>query len=269
LLSLGSTDLVGIGGIGVLASSALFIVGAWLWWRVLEARFNGTVATASIGAFSFCACGYVASMPYSESLFLVLSGLWFSARPASRSRLVAGMLMGLTRITALILVVPSLLGRRGSRPRLLLECAAPLAGFGLWAGFVALLTGRPDGWSLGLPGWLAATGQGRGVLDLAAQIVQGHTIFVPMVVLPALLVVGTWRLRRVWVEGAGYSAAMLIMAFASGTPASIERYSWLAIPAFAGWVSGANYRERRNAMVLLITIGLMTALLVGAGLRDP
>jgi hypothetical protein len=277
-LTLFSHDPISVAFEGSILADALFCLAALLWYRWARAKIGKTVSRRALLLLCWAPPAVVGSLTYSEPLFLVLTALWFGAWPAlDRLRPLWGLAIGLTRISAVALLPAVWRETRSWRARA--RSAAPiLLGLGGWSAAVAFISGRPDGLiSAGIPTWLVATGQARGLggwLANTSPELLANPFSWGWLVLPVLIGIGAlaaWR--RGWQTEALYAVTLLPLALLGGIWASSERYLWVALPLTAPALLNLRWFREPWIWRLLFLTTLMLWLLftvsVALGLRDP
>jgi hypothetical protein len=153
------------GLIALLAANALFCVGAVLVWRFARTRFGERAATWGLALLAFSPAGYVFSMAYAESLFLVVAALALATPIASRSRAGLAALAQVIRLPGFAISATALVTLRSApRRSLLVLLAAPIV-FGIWCLFIWYLTGDPLGYLQGTPSWWRIMGAPTGLFS--------------------------------------------------------------------------------------------------------
>ncbi len=194
----------------------------------------------------------VLAMVYSEALFVALAAwaIWLARRGWWLTAGVLGLLAGLTRSTGLAvgaaLVVAWLLARRDGRPgpRAVVGAALGVLGVPLWWLYVAIVSGRVDGWfaaqrffwgsrfdfgaATAKHGWRTLTFDAS--LDPLGRVVHAAASFAMLVAVVLLLALlgealgGRWDAARWW-PVAAYAAVLVVLAVGSaGFPQSKIRF---------------------------------------------
>jgi hypothetical protein len=254
-----------------LLSTALFGAALLLLWRITLGRFGEAMARRTVLYLAIFPLTFVFSLPYSESLFLLLSLAAFAATWYGRWWLgaAAGALAVLTRPVGIALV-PALAwrrwrtGARGVRPYLplLLPPAAELAFFT----FLFWRTGDPlahlhaqeRGWERGfsfLP-WLVLETLWTDVLS------SGHLRFLVHIAF-VLLWLGLWfRAFRMRLPGEYllYAALLVLIPTSGGLLVSVGRFGMVAFPLF--WALADLGRDERVDTAVKIAFPALMAALV-------
>jgi hypothetical protein len=153
------------GLVALLAANALFCVGAVLVWRFARPRFGERTANWGLALLAFSPAGYVFSMAYAESLFLVVAALALATPIASRSRAGLAALAQVIRLPGFAISATALVTLRAQpRRSLLVLISAPLV-FAAWWLFIAYLTGDPLGYMQGTPSWWRIMGAPTGLFS--------------------------------------------------------------------------------------------------------
>jgi hypothetical protein len=250
--------------VGAILANVLFVLAAVVVWRVFATRFGERPATLGVALLAFAPAGYVFSLPYTESLFLLLAALSF-ALVGSWWRAPVGAAAMLTRVAGGAIVASALVEAVLARGRARHGAIAAIVGGGIalacWLGFVALLTGDPLGYTRGSPDWIQNGGVGQFAVALERPTVERGAWFVAY----AVVVVGALLLVRRDRELAVYSlVALALPLLPGGALGSMPRYALVAFPAFAmlaerlgprwGWVAVAA-----SALVQVVFAGWVFA----------
>lgn len=221
---------------------------------------------------------FVSAMAYAEPLFLFLTAVsmylwrqkrWWASVPA-------GLLAGLTRPFAVLLVVPAIFevvrdwrgAAKSERVGMVAAAAAPVAGLGTYLGWVWRVTGDPlmpftvqqgDQYrgDFVFPIWRVITGLG----DAAAGsgITAAHLLWL------AVFVAASVEVVRRWPSSYGALAVVVLLtATASENLDGLERYLWSVLPIPLG-VADLLARLPRPARIVML-VASAAALLGYAGL---
>jgi hypothetical protein len=255
---------------GSLLSSLLLLGALCLLYAITEGRYDTRMARRTVLYLSIFPLSFVFSLPYAESLFLLLvlaafaltwHGRWWWGCLAG-----AGAVLARPTGVALIPALGWRLWRSGERrplayAPLLLMPAAELAFFGfLWwrtGDPVANLSAEHRGW-------------GRGASVLPVVLVQaaydaafhGHLRFAVHVAFTLLwcgLFYHAWRMRLPG-EYLIYAALMLLLPTTGGLLVSIGRFGMVAFPFF--WALADLGRDERVDTAVLMFFPLLLAALV-------
>jgi len=236
-------------------ANLLFVLACVLVWRVFADRLGSDVATPAVAFMAFSPASYVASLAYSEPLFLCLAAAAFLLRSRTLPRMVAVAAAMATRIAGSALVLSALVeawSERGpARRSALLAAAAGVAAFGAWWTFIAILQGDPFGFFLGSPSF----GRTTGILAVGDAILKPEIhglawlAYYAIAVAAAILVV-----RRDRVLGAFALGALALAFLPGGFVSSMPRYALSAFPVFAGFALAL--RRRWAGLTLLALLAL-------------
>ncbi len=238
-----------------LLNAVLLVLAVRVLRRLYPGEDRGILLLAALPfAFFFVAV-------YTEVLFLLLAASFLLAlrRGAVGKALVFGLLAGLTRVTAVALIFLALdFARARQWRRAAVAAAAPLAGLGLWMGYLWSTTGDPLKF-LHVQSEFGRSSQFHpgGLLDaLTAVFASGQPqsywelAFLLLVLAGAAALVAEGR----WSEG-GYSAAVVLMPLVTLRLTSLNRYALLAFPVYL--LLGGRLRNRhlfRLALALEIAV---------------
>jgi hypothetical protein len=217
--------------VAVALANVLFIIALVVIHVVLARRFDRVVAGGAVLLLAFAPASYVASMGYSEPLFLLAVGAYFALR-GSRYRPIAAALTVVTRVTGLAVMASALVaaGRdRQERGRLLASALVIALSFIGWWAFIWSVVGTPDGWLRGSPAWLPVEGLPAVAQVLASPQPQAIAwLGVVVLMLGCSLVL----LRRDLELGV-YAVAAIGMSVLGAPVSSMPRHTLVAFPAFA------------------------------------
>ena len=229
LVSLGG--LLPMAGTAVVVANVLFVTAAVVLYRLFADRFDGRTAIGGVLLFAFNPAAYVFSMAYSESLFVLLVGLFFVYDTRRRGPVAAG-LATLTRLTGLAIgvsqVVMLAIRRDGRRIRLLTCVAVALAFAGWWA-YIWLLTGNPTGWLDGSPSWNVVAGPAAVLRALRREPFQA-LLWLSFV---GVMVIGSALLLRKQTDLSTFGLAAIALSVVGAPTQSMPRHAMVAIGAFA------------------------------------
>ena len=258
--------------VGAILANVLFVLAAVAVFASLS-RINGpTFARNGLLLLAFSPGAFVFSLPYAESLFLLLAALFFLSS-ASTSWLTA--FMGqLTRLTGFGLTAAGLaeLLRPETRTRGARTVAAGLAAFGLWWLFIAWLTGNPAGYMEGSPSWYAATGPNETTTFGLASVVGSPFLlgYVSAGFAIAVLASGVVLVRRRELPMGFYSVAVAASGIILGTWTTMPRLTMLAYPALAILVNSlASTRARFMLVAVIAALQAAWVLLAIFGIVTP
>ena len=256
---------------GSLASTALFGAALCLLYAVTERRYDARLARRTVLYLAIFPLTFVFSLPYAESLFLLLSlaafvltwhGRWWWGS-------VAGALAVLARPVGLALL-PALAWRRyrsdGGRiwaylPLLLLPLAE--LGFFLYLGwrtgnFMASPDAQERGWGRGVSALPVVL-----VYTLWHDVVEGgHLRFLIHVVFTLLwcaLFYKAWRMRMPG-EYLIYAALLVLLPTSGGLLVSMGRFGMVAFPLF--WALAAWGEDERVDTLVKTSFPLLLGALV-------
>ena len=218
---------------GAILANLLFLVAAVLVWRLFADRFGRRDATVGTALLAFAPAAYVFSLPYTESLFVLLAAASFLLH-RSLWRGPVGAATVLTRVAGGAIAASALLEAILVRGRERRAAIAAVVGAGLgllaWLGYVAILTGDPLGYAQGTPNWMANGGFAGVVQAFTKPTVERLTFLAAY----GLVVVGAVLLVRRDRELAVYSlVAVALPMLPGGSLGSFPRYALVAFPAFA------------------------------------
>lgn len=268
-------------GVEVTAAAFVVSVGAGVVAGYGLVRLAETVPHGSrraglvlVGLFAAAPMSIVLSMTYSEALFCALA-VWCLVGLLRRQWLLAGVCSaaaGLVRPTAAALVAAVVLavlvavgrGRAGRRPWV----AALLAPSGLvgYLAFVAVRTGRWDGWfDLQWQGWASRLDGGRATLRFAGRMLT--TAPSVLEVTTVWLLAGALALLTLCVlDWWGSSAwpllvyATVVLALDLGSDGVMNSKARLLLPAFVLLLPVAIRLARRRSAVVVLALTALTAL---------
>jgi hypothetical protein len=258
-----SLGFLPVGVASVIAANVLFVVALVVMWRLLARRFSNDCATVSVALLAFSPPAFVFSLAYSESLFLLIAVLFYSAGRRSIWRVPLAALAMLTRLAGIAVVASSViqaLRTRGAERRLAVGAViGGLAGFAAWWVFIAILTNDPVGYLKGSSAWI----QREPIWVVLATIKSNPIRVACWTAFVVSMVVGTAYLyrrdRELFVYSAVVLAVGMIPLVTGGLLHSVPRYDLVAFPAFAGLADRLGGRRSR---LLLVAFAIGQALLV-------
>lgn len=255
VIRLASLAWVSLPVASVVMANALFVAAMIVAWGLLLRGFGALAATGGLALLAFSPPAFVFSMGYSESLFLLLAGLYLAGSAAPGRRVLTAWLGMLTRIAGVGLLAAAVaraVVRHGRERQLaLLTIATGIVAFAAWWVVVALISGDPMGFMRGSPAWMDSTGYG-----LIADAVQHPTPqLATQLGFPALLLVGSALALRRDLELGAYAVAVTVLGLLpGGLIGSMPRYTVLAFPAFAA-LSARLGRWGTLALLLVFAVG--------------
>lgn len=264
--------LAAVGAFGIpiplaagLLANGLFVAAVLVAYRAFTPTFGRRGTLIGLALLAAGPAGYVFSLGYTESLFLLLVALAF--HPATRRyRPLLVVVASATRLVGPALSMAALARaavarRRPTRAEFAEIAAGPLTFLAWWA-FIAVLTGNPAGYLLGSPGWYAATGQLAGPGSFLA--IEGFaSLFAGALALGALAVpiagfLLLLRARRF--DLAACVAAMLLPTLLLASWTSMPRHALAALPAFLA--AGAWLDGRPRATLAVVGLGVVGMIVI-------
>jgi hypothetical protein len=249
--------------VGVALANILFVAALAVIHLVLTRRFDRVVAGGAVLLLAFAPASYVASMAYSEPLFLLTVAAYFALRGSRYRPLVAALTM-VTRVTGLAVMASALVTAvldRTERPRLLASAALIGLAFAGWWAFIWSVSGTADGWLRGSPAWLPV--EGLPAISQVLGSVRPHAIAWLGVVV-VMLGCSLALLRRD-VELGVYSVTAIAMSVLGAPVSSMPRHTLVAFPAFAIL---ARRLGRRGTVVATAVFAVLQAWFVVAAFGD-
>src|SRR3954471_11952521 len=152
-----SAGVLPMAGVAIVLASLLFSAAVLAIYVALAPTFGRPAAIGGIALLAFSPPAFALSMAYSESLFLLLAGLYFAtARKSTRPAIAAAAM--LTRVAGAAIFAAAAVAFVRTRERwAAVSCGAVLlALFGWWA-FTFYLTGSPTAFLVGSD-WVKAQG---------------------------------------------------------------------------------------------------------------
>lgn len=257
LIRLASLTGISADSAAVVLANLLFVVAAVLVWRVLEARFDGQVASGATALLAFAPPAFVFSLAYSEPLFLFAAALFFVVPPRSAWRLPVASIAMLARVGGIGIVAAGCAAAlresgRGRRVAILVVLAG-LGTFAAWWLYIALLTGDPLGYLRGSTAWVHA-----GAVTSILRTTYSHPVTVAAwAAFVGVVIVGTWLIARRDRELFAFAVVTLglgaLPVIGGGLLHSVPRYALVAFPAFAGV---AERLGRRGTIALVVVFAL-------------
>lgn len=253
----------------LVAANLFFILAAVILYRVFHERFGPQAAWSGVALLSFSPPAYVFSMAYSEPLFLLLVGLFFT-RPARAWRPLIAAAAMLTRVTGLALLVPAaveFVREPAQRRNAVLTGLAVLLAFSAWWTFIALLTGDPLGWLHGSLAW----SQSAGVRAILRALRRPTLVSIAWLCFVGLMLVGAALAFRRDRSLGSYSVAAIAMPILFGILPSMARLSTVAVAAYPEL--GRRF-GRRGSIALVVVFAALQILFVSTvfahgGRRPP
>lgn len=249
-------SMLGQGGIGVLlVANVSALLGAALVHRLVRLELgDDDLARRTATLVGIAPPAFVLVWAYAEGLFLLIAAAVLLAlrRRHAPAVFVLGALAGLTRPTALLLVVPVLLAAwPGRRWALLASSLGPVAGIGGYLAWVGARYGdafhpievQNELRGSAFPPWRLVEGIGEIITDPL-----GDGLHVPFAV--GILLIGwvAWRHQpRPW---GAYGAATAVLCLAADNLNSMERYAYGCVPLVVALAAVAGGRRWRYAAVL-------------------
>lgn len=243
--------------------------------RLFRATSSPLVARSGVVTLCVWLTAPVMHLAYTESLALLLLGLWFLALHRHRywTVVAVGLLIGLTRPIAAPLLVVLVLHlvrrwraeRRGQERLARLPALAALGGgvlaVGLWPLVAAVATGRLDAYPATVGAWVDPA---RPPLGLFGAVLVGHDLLIAVLLLAVAGVVafGLVKARgRAWgPDLIAWSAVYLTFVLAVRSfDTSLARYAFLAIVPFWPFADAdetMSRREHRIVLAVLVVLGL-------------
>ncbi len=256
---------------GTLLSSLLFAGALCLLYRITQRRYDEAMARRTVLYLAIFPLAFVFSLPYAESLFLLVvlgafaltwHGRWWSGSAV-------GALAVLARPTGIALF-PALAWRRDREGRrdpvaylpLLLLPAAELAFFGYlyWrtGDPFASLHAQKRGWGRGVSVLPVVTA--KAFWDAVTATHLRYFVHVAFTLLWCGLWYWAWRRLRLPAEYLIYTALLVILPTSGGLIVSVGRFGMVGFPFF--WALADLGRDERVDTVLKVTFPLMLAALV-------
>ena len=265
LIRAASLGVLPLEPVAVFLANGLFVLALVLVYAVLRGMVPSGTARRATVLFAFAPPAYVASLAYSEPLFLVLAAGAFLAltrAPATGAALTA--LAQLTRLVGSAISIAAL-ARAWSRPgrSTLMVVATGPATFAAWFVLVAFLTSDPFGYLRGSPSWYRTLGP-TGLASIWDGLQEPNPIPLIAVIFTGVVLLGTVGLIRGHLDMAAYSAVCVLPAILLGQWPSMPRLAWIAFPAFVPIARRAT-GWRFTALLVLFLVGQI--LLVSGSLR--
>jgi hypothetical protein len=255
-----------------LVSSLCFAGALCLLYRMTQARYDEAMARRTVLYLAIFPLTFVFSLPYAESLFLLLSLAAFAASWHRRWWL-AGALAGLAAVTRPvgIALLPALAWRiyrqEGRRPAAYLPLLPIPLALAAFYGYVAWRSGDPLAWT-----HAQQRGWERGVSFLPwlmvytvwHNIIEGgqlrYVVHLGFTVLWCYLWYRLWRMR-VPGEYLLYSALLVLIPTSGGLLVSMGRFGMVAFPFF--WaLARLGEQERVDTLVKTAAPLLLAALVL-------
>lgn len=266
LIRLASGIFLGHTVLASMVLANLLGLAAFYWlWKMVHAAYGPKIAQESLILMLACPGSLFFSFPCTESLFLLLTVLffWYLQREEYGGLAVVALLMPLTKAIGLFMVLPLAwyLYERKKPIRYWLLLAAPLLGYACYFGIMHAFTGNtfegfeaqklyPTAPSIGnlfdLRGFfsaLLAVGSFDGVTD---ALLDRLFFILCLASLPAV-----WRLNRIWfwfILAAGIVPAMTVLFM------SYRRYVVVCFPLFIVLAQLCQKPERRLAFWFYVVV---------------
>ena len=216
--------------ISVLLANVLFVLAAVAVYALFRDRFSERTALWGTLLLAFNPASYVFSMAYTESLFVLLVGLYFLNRYGRAAPVLAALSM-LVRVAGLALgASAAVMFALNRAPRIRLVQVGVVIGlvFGAWWVYLWRLTGRLDGWFLGSASWAPYEGiraiQRELVTHPSRELVWGAFV--------VLMIVGCLLMLRRHLDMAVYGLVAIALSLAAAPAGSMARHAMVAFPAF-------------------------------------